>query len=118
MGPFGSAGTANSSYGFVGTDFQLKLGTFLNGEPGIPHLFILRLIVYVKLICLVGKKCTPINYLTCGRNYIGVSQGNSVKSPSSFYYWFHGTPQTISIPFSIPLTNNANSVFSYHNIIN
>eukprot|EP00026_Physarum_polycephalum_P000817 Phypoly_transcript_00818.p1 GENE.Phypoly_transcript_00818~~Phypoly_transcript_00818.p1 ORF type:complete len:1263 (+),score=126.45 Phypoly_transcript_00818:119-3907(+) len=107
----GSAGTANNSYGFVGTDFQLPIGYYRDNEKG-----------------LVGKECNDQNGwgpTECGRintfdrtpiyAYKGRSPGKNIQSPDSFQKWFHASPETIDVIFSVPLTNNGRGVYGYTN---
>lgn len=97
----GSCGTANGGKGFTGTDFQLPLNSYTNNEKG-----------------LCGTQCSGHNYATCGQlgadftpqyAYTGTSPGNNIRSPASFYNWFHTTNETIVVDYSVPLVLDTNS---------
>jgi len=103
--------TANcaGTTGYIGTDFGLPYGYYTPNEKG-----------------LVGKECNGVNgYTNCGR--IGAdrtpvyeygaaqSPGKNVKSNATFNSWFHDTPQTKNVPFTIALTSIGNGAYSYSN---
>eukprot|EP01111_Echinosteliopsis_oligospora_P014243 TRINITY_DN5323_c0_g1_i1.p1 TRINITY_DN5323_c0_g1~~TRINITY_DN5323_c0_g1_i1.p1 ORF type:complete len:1163 (-),score=296.52 TRINITY_DN5323_c0_g1_i1:71-3559(-) len=106
----GTAGTANNSAGFWYTDFQL--GSYTESERGI-----------------VGSECNSGNsFKSCGLinstdrtpiyAYSGVSAKGSVRSPATYYTWFHDTPYTKHVEFAIPLAPTANDAKTYAHINN
>jgi hypothetical protein len=76
---------------------------------------------------LCGNECNSKNGWSaskCGRigadrtpvyAYTGTSPGNNIRSPASFFNWFHDSDQTIDLPLSVPLTNDGTGVYGYTN---
>jgi len=110
--PGGSAGSANGSYGWVGTDFQLPLGSYTNDEKG-----------------LCGAECNSVNgwlpsqcgYIGADRTpvyaYPGMSPGKNIRSPATFFTWFHDSDHTKDIDYSLPLTETGagTGIYGYTN---
>jgi len=103
-----SAGEANGGKGFDNTDFQIE--GYENNEKG-----------------LCGAQCNRNNLGTCGKlglfpdetpqyAYKGQSPGKNIRSPDSFYNWFHNTVQNRQENVEITLKyNNQNDVYFYGN---
>jgi fibro-slime domain-containing protein len=118
----GGCGTANNSFGFTLSDFELPLwwygdirtpnapgGVLTNGEPGV-----------------VGNCCNASNSWTnCGRlgsdrtpvyQFSGHSPYYSIQSPLSFNDWFHSTPQTKDKPITLSLDLIQGRTYGYTNV--
>jgi len=104
----GSAGTANNSNGFWYTDFQLD-SPYNDND-----------------VNLVGAECNSgNNFQSCGTintadrtpvyNYPGVSLLGSVRSPESFYTWFHDSIYTKHVDYAIPLVQQNDGTYSHIN---
>eukprot|EP00026_Physarum_polycephalum_P001580 Phypoly_transcript_01582.p1 GENE.Phypoly_transcript_01582~~Phypoly_transcript_01582.p1 ORF type:complete len:786 (+),score=91.54 Phypoly_transcript_01582:239-2359(+) len=115
---YGSSGTANGTYGWTVSDFELPMwmyatdrrvngnGKVTNGEYG-----------------LVGKVCNDtFGYDNCGvlgsdgtptYQLNGRSPLGTVQSKDSFYDWFHATDHTVQVPYTFVLTHVPNTARTY-----